>query len=86
MLARGLLVAHDVILTFSSQLLHNVVKNTKFHMVETFSGGSLVNIGQLVVSKGLWEEFLSDFLLPQVVFVTALFQFNVCVHNTCKSA
>ncbi len=90
MLAPGLLVAHDVILTFALQVLHNVVNNAKSHMVETsstsaFSGDSPVNIDQLIDSKGLLEEFLSHSLLPKVVFVTALFSFNVCLHNMCNS-
>ena len=35
MLTRGLLVAHDVILTFELHALHNVVSNAKSYVVET---------------------------------------------------
>ena len=71
MLARGLLVAHDVILAFALQALQNVVNNAKFHVIETsstsaFSGDFPVNFDQLLDSKGLLEEFLSHFLLPKV--------------------
>ncbi len=49
MLARGLLVAHEVILTFALQVLHNVVNNAKLHLVETsstsaFSGDSATRL------------------------------------------
>ena len=88
--AGGLLVAHDANLTFALQVLHNVVYNAKFHMVETsstsaLSGDSPVNIDQVLDSKGLLAEFLSHFLLPKVVLVTALFSFNVYLHKPSKS-
>ena len=35
MLTRGLLLFHDVIVAFELYALHNVVKNAKFHVVET---------------------------------------------------
>ncbi len=88
MLTRGLLVAHDVILTFALHALHNVVKNAKSYVVETspklaLSNDSPVNVGQVLDSRSLLEEFLSYFLLPKVVFVTAFLFFNLCLHNTC---
>ena len=89
MLIRGLPVAHDVILAFALQALHNVVNNANFCVVErspksAFSDDSSVNFGQLLDSKGLLEEFLSFILFPEVVFVTALFSSNLCLRNTCK--
>ena len=35
MLTRGLLLVQDVIVSFTLQTLHNVVKNAKIHVVET---------------------------------------------------
>ena len=72
MVTRGLLVAHDVILAFALQALHNVVNNAKIHVVETsstsaFPGDFSVKIDQLLDSKSLLEEFFSPFLLPKVV-------------------
>ena len=89
MLKRGLLVAYDAILAFALHALHYVVNNAKFYVVETspksaFSNDSPVNVGQLLDSKSLLEEFPSYFLLSEVVFVTAFFSFNPCLHNTCK--
>ena len=72
MLTGGLLVAHDVILAFALQALHNVVNNGTFHVVEisstsAFPGDFPVNFDQLLDSKSLLEEFLSHFFLPKVV-------------------
>ena len=89
MLTRGLLLVHYVIIAFALQALHNVVHNAKIHVVETsptltFLGDYLVNIDQLFDFKSLPKEFLSYFLLPKVVFVTAFFSFTLCLQNTCK--
>ena len=85
MLTRGLLVAHDVILAFALHALHNVVNIAKFYVVKTspksaFSNVSPVSVGKLLDSRSLLEEFLSYLLLPEVIFVTAFFSFNlVCI-------
>ncbi len=72
MLTRGSLLVRDAIVAFALQALHNVVNNVKFHAIETsptstFLGDFLVNIDQLLYSKGLLDEFLSLFFLPEVV-------------------
>ena len=72
MLTDELCLDHYVIFAFALQALHNVVKNSNFHVVETsptlsFLGDFLVNIDQLLDSKSLSKEFLFHFLLPKVV-------------------
>ncbi len=90
LLTRKLLLAHDVILAFALQALHDVVNNAKFSVVETnptsaFLGDFPVNIDQLIDSKSLFGGVSLSFSSSQSCFITALFSFNVCLHNTCES-
>ncbi len=72
MLIRELLLVHYVIVAFAIQALHNVVKDAKFHLVETsptsaFLGDFPVNIDQLLDSESPLKEFLSHSTLVKVV-------------------